>query len=347
MGDCMRKMLNTLYVITPQAYLARESENVLVKVEEETKIRIPIHNLEGIVTFGYTGASPALMKLCADRGVTLTFLTESGNFLGRFIGPVSGNVLLRRKQYRMADNEDESVRLAKCFLAGKLVNSRTVLQRAVRDHEADIDASLVKTAVIYLLRSIESLEKCKSLDSLRGVEGDGAQTYFSVFDDLILSNKSDFYFLGRNKRPPIDNVNALLSFLYTLLTHDVNAALESVGLDPAVGFLHRDRPGRPSLALDMMEELRPFLADRLALSLINRKQIKGKGFVKKESGGVLMDYDTRKEVITAWQKRKQDEITHPFLEEKIPIGLLPYAQALLLARSIRGDLDAYPPFLWR
>lgn len=343
----MRKMLNVLYVTTPQAYLARDGETVLVKVEEDTKIRIPIHNLEGIVTFGYTGASPSLMSLCAQRGVALTFLTESGRFLGRFTGPVSGNVLLRRRQYRLSDEEESSVKYARCFLTGKLVNSRAVLQRAVRDHGAQIDASSVKVAVTSLMHSIDSLERCKSLDGLRGVEGDGAHTYFSVFDNLILTNKEEFCFAVRNKRPPLDNVNALLSFIYTLLTNEVTAALETVGLDPAVGFLHRDRPGRPSLALDMMEELRPFLADRLALSLINRNQIKGDGFVKKESGGVIMDDDTRKEVIAAWQKRKQDEITHPFLEEKIPIGLLPYAQALLLARSIRGDLDAYPPFIWK
>lgn len=345
--DSMRKMLNVLYVTTPEAYLARDGETVLVKVEDEIKIRIPIHNLEGIVTFGYTGASPALIRLCADRGVALTFLTESGQFMGRFSGSVSGNVLLRRKQYRLADNEDEALRYAKCFLTGKLVNCRSVLHRAIRDHETAIDVDKIKRVVELLMNRIEKMENCVDLDSLRGLEGEAAHAYFSVFDNLVLCQKEDFFLDGRNRRPPKDNLNALLSFIYTLLSHEVTAALETVGLDPQVGFLHKDRPGRSGLALDLMEELRPYLADRLALSLINRKQISGNGFVKKESGRVIMDDETRKAVITAWQKRKREEITHPFLEEKIPVGLLPYAQALLLARRLRGDLDSYPPFMWK
>jgi len=343
----MRKLLNVLYVTTPEAFLAREGESVLVKVGDEIKLRLPIHNLEGIVTFGYTGASPSLMRLCAENNVALTFLSTSGRFLGRLTGEVSGNVLLRRTQYRIADLEEQTLKYAKSFLTGKIVNDRTVLNRALRDHEDVLDKSSMKNAGDALLKSASKLNKCSELEVLRGIEGEAAHIYFSVFDNLILTQKDEFYLRGRNKRPPLDNMNALLSFLYTLLSHDVTSALETVGLDPAVGFLHRDRPGRASLALDLMEELRPFLADRLALSLINRKQVNGKGFVKKESGGIIMDDDTRKIVITAWQERKKDEITHPFLEEKIPIGLIPYSQALLLARSIRGDLDAYPPFLWK
>lgn len=343
----MRKLLNVLYVTTPEAYLARDGETVLVRVEDEVKIRIPIHNLEGIVTFGYTGASPALMRLCADRGVALTFLTKSGRFMGRFSGPVSGNVLLRRKQYRMADREDETLEYAKYFLTGKLINCRSVLHRAIRDHKEAFDISKMKNVVNLMLEKTVNIERCSNLNSLRGIEGEAAQSYFSVFDNLVLCHKEDFYLKCRNRRPPTDNLNALLSFIYTLLFHEVTAALETVGLDPQVGFLHRDRPGRAGLALDLMEELRPYLADRLALSLINRKQLNGSGFVKKESGGVIMDDETRKVVIIAWQKRKQEEITHPFLDEKIPVGLIPYTQALLLARSIRGDLDGYPPFLWK
>lgn len=343
----MRKLLNVLYVTTPEAYLARDGETVLVRIEDEVKIRIPIHNLEGIVTFGYTGASPALMRLCAERRVALTFLSGSGRFMGRFTGPVSGNVLLRRKQYRIADKEDETLKYAKNFLTGKLINCRSVLHRAMRDHKESVDISKIKNVVSLLLQKIERIERCSNLESLRGIEGEAAQAYFSAFDNMVLTQKEDFYLKCRSRRPPTDNLNALLSFIYTLLSHEVTAALETVGLDPQVGFLHRDRPGRSGLALDLMEELRPYIAERLALSLINRKQLNGSGFVKKESGGIIMDDETRKVVITAWQKRKQEEITHPFLEEKIPVGLIPYTQALLLARSIRGDLDGYPPFIWK
>jgi len=343
----MRKLLNVLYVTTPDAYLTKDGENVVVRVEEENRFRIPIHNLEGIICFGYTGASPALMALCAERGVGLSFLTEHGRFLARVSGPVSGNVHLRRHQYRMADDEILSVNMALNFITGKIANCRTVLQRALRDHGSSIDTDSVSISVHTLAGLLDRLGKCSNLDSLRGVEGEAARIYFSSLNHLILDQKADFYINERNRRPPLDNMNALLSFLYTLLTHDVESALETVGLDPAVGFLHRDRPGRPGLALDLMEELRPYLADRLALSLVNRRQITSAGFHQKESGGIIMDDNTRKAVLTAWQKRKQEEIIHPFLEEKVPIGLIPYTQALLLARHLRGDLDDYPPFFWR
>lgn len=343
----MRKLLNVLYVTTENSYLSLDGENVVVSVDGSEKFRIPIHNIESIVCFGYMGASPALMGFCAEKGVGLSFLTPYGKFLARVSGGVHGNVLLRKKQYQISDTEKDCVSTAINIITGKLVNSRVVIERGLRDHTDQVDVSALEKASEYIKESILTLQDSKTLDSVRGIEGDCAKAYFSVFNELILQQKNEFIMSGRNKRPPTDNVNALLSFLYTLLAHDTQSALETVGLDPCVGFLHRDRPGRASLALDIMEEFRAFMVDRLALSLINRKQIAAKGFTIKESGGVIMDNDTRKEVLIAWQKRKQEEITHPFLNEKINIGLLPYVQSLLLARYLRGDLEAYPPFLWK
>ena len=343
----MRKLLNVIYITSPEAYLAKEGDTVLVLIGEEVKLRIPIHNLEGIVCFGYTGASPALMHLCAERGVALSFLSESGKFLARVSGRVNGNVLLRRKQYRQSDSPEESLQLAKSFVMGKLFNCKCVLQRFLRDHNESGDSLSILNGVKILSVQLQKTVNSKKLDILRGVEGEGARTYYGVFDNLILDSKDTFRFLGRSRRPPLDPVNALLSFLYTLLAHDCTAALETVGLDPQVGFLHRERPGRPSLALDLMEELRPYLVDRFVLSLINNRQVAPKDFAIKETGGVLMTDETRKKVISAWQKRKQEELIHPFLGEKIPIGLIPYAQSLLLARHLRGDIEAYPPFLMK
>jgi len=343
----MRKLLNTLFITSPDAYLSRDSENVVVKIENKERFRIPIHNIEGIVSMGFMGASPSIMALCTERNVALSFVSEGGKFLGRVSGSVSGNVLLRRKQYRMADDEEISLSLAKLFIAGKVANSKSVLQRAIRDHQGVVNTVALEKAVITLANKQKQLMRVKSANELRGYEGESAMTYFSVFDHLILHQKSDFVMEGRTRRPPLDNVNAMLSYVYTLLMHEVRAALESVGLDPCVGFFHVDRPGRQSLALDMMEEFRSFLADRLVLSLINRKQVTKNGFVRQPTGGIIMDDVTRKDVITAWQKRKQEEITHPFLEEKIPIGLLPYCQALLMARYLRGDIDNYPVFIYR
>lgn len=343
----MPKLLNVLYVTSPDAYLGKDGETVLILKEEEVKLRIPIHNLEGIVCFGYTGASPALMHLCAERGVALSFLSESGRFLARVSGGVHGNVLLRRRQYRMTDDPDETLAVAKSFVIGKICNCRRVLQRFLRDHDGRGDIPAVQAGVEALTGQLQKADGCNRLEALRGIEGEGAREYYGVFDELILESKEVFRFSGRSRRPPRDPVNALLSFLYTLLAHDCAAALETVGLDPQVGFLHRERPGRPSLALDLMEELRPYLVDRLVLSLINTRQIGPAGFVAKESGGVLMTDEIRKEIIAAWQKRKQEEVLHPFLEEKIAAGLIPYAQALLLARYLRGDLEAYPPFLMK
>lgn len=343
----MRHLLNTLYVTTQGSYLAQEGETVLVRVEKETRLRVPIHTLGGIVCFGQVSCSPFLLGLCGERGVAVSFLTEHGRFLARVAGAVSGNVLLRRTQYRRADDGEASAEMARVIVAAKTANCRTVLLRAARERENDGAAGEITQAADHLGALLKSLQNIAPLDTVRGLEGDAARTYFDVFDHLIVAQKDDFFFADRNRRPPLDNVNALLSFLYTLLAHDVAAALETTGLDPAVGFLHRDRPGRPGLALDLMEEFRPVLADRLVLSLINRQQVKGKGFTQSETGAVMMDDDTRKEVLVAYQKRKQEEIQHPFLDEKMPLGLLPHAQALLMARHMRGDLDAYPPFLWR
>lgn len=340
----MKHLLNTLYVTTQGAYLAKDGETVLVRVEHENKLRVPIHTLSGIVCFGHVTCSPPLMGFCAEKDVALSYLNENGVFLARVEGPVNGNVLLRREQYRRADSPESSTALARTVVQAKLANCRTVLLRALREYG---DSAPLADAAGRLARNIQMLESAATVDEARGIEGDGARNYFSVFDHLITTAKEHFFFRERSRRPPLDNVNALLSFLYTLLVHDIVGALEAVGLDPAVGFLHRDRPGRPSLALDLMEELRPVLADRLALSLINRRQVHEDGFGKAEAGGVTMDAATRKEVLLAWQKRKQEEIQHPFLIERIPFGLLPHAQALLLARHLRGDLDAYPAFFWR
>jgi CRISPR-associated protein Cas1 len=339
--------LNTLYVTIPDSYIACEGENVLVKVNNEIKFRVPVHNLEGIICFGFAGASPGLMHLCCKRGVALTFLTEYGRFMGRVTGSISGNVLLRRTQYKWADDSIISLRLSKRFISAKVMNSRAVLHRALRDHPENVDGELLKKTINYMAEMQSGLEKATDCDSVRGIEGDAAHHYFGCFNQLLLSQKSEFLMKNRNRRPPTDRINALLSFLYTLLAHETSAALESVGLDSQVGFLHRDRPGRPSLALDIMEELRPHFADRLALTLINKNQISSKGFVVKENGAVVMDDNTRKEVLMAWQKRKQEEITHPYLEEKVPFGLVPYIQAMLLSRHMRGDLEDYPPFFWK
>jgi CRISP-associated protein Cas1 len=343
----MKKHLNTLFVTTQGAYLAKDGETVTVKVEQEVRLRIPIHTIGGIVCFGNVSASPFLMGFCAENDVAMSFLSEYGRFLARVQGPVSGNVLLRKEQFRLSDDPMASAQIARSVLIGKLANCRTVLQRALRDHGDKIDQATMQRAIQMISAALKRLPNENDLNTIRGIEGDTARIYFDVFDHLIVAQKEDFMFNGRNRRPPLDNVNCLLSFLYSILVHDVRSALESVGLDPQVGFLHRDRPGRPGLALDMMEEFRPFFADRLALSLINLAQVNKKGFARMETGAVLMNDETRKTLLVTYQQRKQDEILHPFLNEKVTIGLLFHMQALLLARFLRGDLDAYPPFIWR
>jgi len=343
----MRKLLNVLYVTLPDAFLSLDGENVVVRNENETLLRVPIHNLEGIVTFGYTGASPALMRKCAECGVALTFCSPSGRFLADVRGEVQGNVLLRRTQYRVADCSVAGLAIAKNMLIGKLHNGRWVLERATRDYAMRLDVERIKHMATLIAESINKIETAKSVESLIGIEGEAASIYFAVFDELILQNKSDFQFNDRNRRPPTDNVNAMLSFVYTLLSHDCAAALSAVGLDPFVGYLHKDRPGRRSLALDLMEELRAPLADRFVLTMINNRQVSKSDFDQMENGAVLMKDDTRKAILKAWQERKQEQITHPFLREKIQWGLVCHVQALLLARHLRGDLDEYPPFLWK
>lgn len=343
----MRKLLNTLYITSPDTYLSLDGENIVILKEQIEVSRFPLHNLEGIVAFGYTGASPALMGACAKRNISLSFMKQSGRFLARVVGEVRGNVTLRKTQYRLSDNEEESNKIAKNFILGKIYNTRWVVERATRDYALRLDVDKLKRVSKGLVNSLKLVEHSENLEQLRGYEGEAASQYFSVFDDLILQQKEFFYFHNRNKRPPLDNVNAMLSFVYTLLAHDVAAALETVGLDPYVGFLHRDRPGRISLALDMMEELRSVYADRFVISLINKKEVNSDGFTQNENGAVIMDDDTRIIVLKAWQSKKQETITHPFLQEKLEWGLVPYAQAMLLARFIRGDLDAYPTFMWK
>lgn len=338
----MKKLLNTLYVSTQGIYLHREGENLVALLDREPKLRLPIHTLQGIVCFGNVMCSPFLLGLCGERGVKVSFLTEHGRFLARVSGQVSGNVLLRRQQMRIADAPSKSQILARSFVASKVANCRTILQRAARDHGSN---EQLTDAIKALANVLQRIMVCDDLDILRGLEGEAANIYFSVFNNLIVAQNDHFKMETRTRRPPLDPLNAVLSFLYTILAHDCSAALEGVGLDPQVGFLHAMRPGRPSLALDLMEEFRPTLADRVTLTLINLQQINAKGFKYSESGAVTMEEETRKTVLKVWQERKRDVITHPFTDEKIEVGLLPHVQALLLARHIRGDLDAYPPFL--
>ena len=340
-------MLNTLFITTQGAYLNKDGECVVVSVDGVERFRIPIHNLASIVCFGNILCSPFLLGHCGENQVTISFLTLNGRFLARIQGKISGNILLRREQYRRADNPTASLQIARSMIIGKIINIRTILQRAIRDHSDTIHTLRINEAINFLANQTSLIRKADSLESLRGLEGDASRIYFGVFDDLITSQKKEFFFRDRNRRPPMDNMNALLSFLYTLLAHDCTGALESVGLDPQAGFLHRDRPGRASLSLDLMEEFRPPLVDRLSLSLINLRQVTADGFKKTESGAVEMNEETRKTVITAWQKRKQETIQHRFLKETISIGLLPFTQALLLARHLRNDLDGYPPFIWK
>ncbi len=343
----MKKYLNTLFITTQSAYLKKEGESVVVSVEREVRLRVPIHTLGGIVCFGNVMCSPFLMHHCAQNSVLISFLSENGRFLARVTGPAHGNVLLRRQQYRMADDPAACVDLARAVLLGKAANARTVLQRAVRDHTGKDGMDDVNAAVGRISMLMRGVENEQDLDAIRGREGDISRLYFSVFDRLITAQKDAFCFTERSRRPPLDYMNALLSFIYTLLAHDCTGALEAVGLDPQVGFLHRDRSGRPSLALDLMEEFRPFFADRLALSLVNLRQVQANGFRKTESGAVEMTDDTRKALLVAYQKRKQEEMVHPFLGECAPLGIFFHLQALLLARHVRGDLDGYPPVIWK
>ncbi len=341
----MKHLLNVLYVLS-ESWLGKEGECLVLKIEGQPSRRIPIQALGGIVCFGRVSMSPQLMAQCAESGVAVTWLSPYGRFLAAMHGPTHGNVLLRRQQYRWADASDRSAAIARFILKGKLGNARTVLRRAARETTRPERQASLAAAAESQTAAITRLDREGTVDGLRGVEGDAGACYWAAFAAMVTNDDPAFRFAGRNRRPPLDAMNCLLSFLYTLLAHDVRSALEGVGLDPYVGFLHRDRPGRTSLAFDLMEELRPSVADRIVLTMVNRKQVAPSGFKTDEAGAVTMDDDTRKAVLTEWQTRKKDTITHPFLGEKVAIGLLPHIQALLLARHIRGDLDGYPALLW-
>ncbi|KQZ79490.1 type I-C CRISPR-associated endonuclease Cas1 [Rhodanobacter sp. Root561] len=344
----MRRQLNTLYVTTEGAWLRKDGANIVMEVEKEIRARVPVHMLESLVCIGRVAVSPQLLGFCSEQGISICYMTPNGKFLARVEGPVSGNVLLRREQYRRSDDPVRCASVVRHLLAGKIHNQRAVLARGWRDHGDKLnDVPAFQHALKRLKRIPRRLLIESNVDVLRGLEGEAAQAYFGVFDQLIRVESPLLRFGGRNRRPPRDAFNALLSFLYTLLTHDCRSALETVGLDPAVGFLHRDRPGRPSLALDMAEEFRPLLGERLALSLINRKQLNESDFRQMENGAVLLKDDARKTVLVAYQERKREELQHVFIGEKVAIGLFPYLQAQLLARHLRGDLDSYPPFLWK
>lgn len=346
----MRRHLNTIYVTSEDAWARKDGANIVVEVDGAERGRAPIHMIGGLICFGRAGASPAVLAACAEAGVGVSLLTPNGKFIARVEGPRSGNVLLRRAQYRLADNPLQAAAIVRGIVAAKAANQRTVIRRALRDHGAGMAAAARAALEIAEARLTDIARRTlrgTEIAGLRGIEGEAAQVYFSVFDHLILVEDRSFAFVGRSRRPPLDRINALLSFLYAMLGHDCRSALESVGLDPQVGYLHADRPGRASLALDLMEEMRPILADRLALSLVNRRQLLAKDFIVEEGGAVLLTDATRKELLVAYQERKKDELTHPFLGEKVTLGLVPHIQAQLLARHLRGDIDGYPAFIWK
>lgn len=343
----MRQLLNTLYITTPNAYLAADGNNVKVMIGQQCAGEVPLQNFESIVTFGYSGVSPALMQKCLDQGIPITFISKSGYLKGRVVGKPTGNVYLRRIQYRLADIQTSALGISKNFIIGKVYNQRWIVERYIRDHSMQIDLEQFKRVSETLKKGIEEIQKVEDVDELRGIEGNLATEYFSIFDQMIINQKESFFYHGRNRRPPLDRVNALLSLTYTLLSNECASGLTANGLDPYVGFMHVDRPGRESLALDIMEELRGVMADRFVLKLINKKMVHAKDFIEKENGAVLLKDDARKMVLSEWQENKSATIEHPFLKEKIEWGLVPFVQAQLLARYLRGDLDGYPPFLWK
>ena len=343
----MQRFLNTLYITTQKSYLHKKGDAIEVIVEDKVKASIPMITLDSIVCFGNISVSPFLLGAAPEHNITISFLSETGKYLARVQGPVAGNVLLRKAQYRVSDDKLKSAQVAKYFITGKIANQKTILQRAIRDHKDKVDSKKIESAIQVLNRNLDKIEHETDLDKLRGIEGDSAEAYFSVFAELIISQKDGFRFEGRNRRPPLDNVNAMLSYVYTLLYHDMISALEVVGLDPAVGFMHRDRPGRLSLALDLMEEFRAFFADRLVLSLINLKEVAPEHFEKSASGAVIMNEAARKTVIAAYQKKKEVVVNHPYVEKRMHLAILFHTQARLLARFLRGDIDGYPVYIWK
>ena len=343
----MRRLGNTLYVLSEDLYLSLDGENVIAKHSGEIAGRVPLHTLDSIYSFSYMGASPALMGKCAEEGIGLSFFSPSGKFLASVSGLQHGNVLLRRAQNVVASSQTLSLSIAKNFILGKIFNCKWVLERCLRDHRMRINADRVYQVFERMTQALRATRSCGSTDSLRGIEGDAASEYFSVFDQLILNQEPSFVFHGRNRRPPLDPINAMLSLFYTMLSLDCSSALYGAGLDPFIGFLHTDKPGRRSLALDCMEELRPLLVDRFVVSVVNNHIVKPKDFEKRENGEVRLTSSGRKVLFDAWQTKKRETITHPYLQEKISWGLVPYVQAQLLSKYIRGDIDAYPPFLWK
>ncbi len=343
----MKHLLNTLYVLSPENYLSLDNENVVVLNGKNELARFPLHTLESIFCFSYKGATPALMGACADRGISLSFYSSYGKFLAKACGKERGNVLLRTSQYKISDDKTLSCKYGRNFILGKVYNEKWVLERATRDHPNRVPVEILKEKTAQLTEILADIKVCDDLDVLQGKEGKAAQIYFDSFDELILQQKECFSFDSRNRRPPLDKVNALLSFTYSILTRDCEAALEGVGIDPYVGFIHRLRPGRSSMALDLVEELRACYADRFVLYCINQRIINESDFIIQESGAVVLNDSGRKKFFGEWQKRKQESLTHPFLKEKINWGLVPYVQALLLARTIRGDMEEYPPFFWK
>lgn len=343
----MKKLLNALFIITEDAYLTLDGENVVINQEKAVKGRFPLHTLESIFCFSYAGASPALMGACAARSINLAFCTPRGRFLARVVGESHGNVLLRRTQYRAADDLSQSCVIARNFVFGKLYNARWSIERTRRDHRLRINDQKLAAVSEQIKTLLPMILQMEDMDSLRGLEGAASASYFRAFDEMILGDKNAFYFHERSRRPPLDNMNALLSFAYSLLANDCASALETVGLDSFVGFMHRDRPGRASLAADLMEELRPCIADRFVLTIINNRILTASDFIHRENGAVLLSDNARRTFLKAWQERKREELTHPYLKEKMAWGLVPYVQALLLARCLRGDIDAYPTFLWK
>lgn len=343
----MKNLLNTLYITMPDVYLSVSGENIVIKQDDSILARYPFHNLEDIVLFSYLGMSPKLIQKCMDYGIGICYLTPTGRFIARLRGQSKGNILLRRKQYRVADDENESLNLSKNIICAKIYNEKWTIERYIRQYAERIDIETLKRTSKYLTELLNRIIYVEDFEELRGIEGVAQVNYFKCFDQMILNQKEDFKFEVRTRRPPLNPVNAMLSYVYSILSNDVASALESVGLDAYAGFMHTDRPGRISLALDLVEEFRAPIADRFVLSLINMNQIKKNDFSYEDNGAVLIKEDSRKKIIQLWQERKKKTLTHPFLNEKIEWGLVPFTQAMLLARYLRGDLDGYPPFMWK